>query len=84
MPIIESPWERERTQALDVWASNGTLDGTLSWYSVNSYAQSCTGALCEQPPVVVDPWAHPCKQPDPCHIRQNPSYEGFPGHTRIR
>jgi hypothetical protein len=37
VPIIESPWERLRTQALDVWTSNGTLDGTLSWYSVNSY-----------------------------------------------
>ena len=32
VPIIESPAERLRTQPLDVWISNGTLDGTLSWY----------------------------------------------------
>jgi hypothetical protein len=32
VPIIESPWERVRFEALDVWGSNGTLDGTLSWY----------------------------------------------------
>ena len=37
VPIIESPWERLRSQPLDVWISNSTLDGTLSWYSVNSY-----------------------------------------------
>lgn len=29
VPIIEAAWERERSQALDVWASNGTLDGTV-------------------------------------------------------
>jgi hypothetical protein len=36
VPITEAPWERTRFQALDVWASNGTLDGTLSWYLLRS------------------------------------------------
>jgi hypothetical protein len=36
VPLIESPRQRVRYQALDVWGSNGILDGTLSWYSVNS------------------------------------------------
>jgi hypothetical protein len=39
VPITEAPWERSRFQALDLWGSNGTLDGTLSWYSVNSYGR---------------------------------------------
>ena len=51
VPIIESPWERLRTQPLDVWISNGTLDGTLSWYSVNSYPRNA------------DPWLHPYTTP---------------------
>ena len=51
VPVIESPWERERTQAPDVWASNGTLDGTLSWYSVNAYARDRLQ--------VADPWRQP-------------------------
>ena len=37
VPIIEAPWERLRSQALDVWRSNGTLDGTLSWYRLQPY-----------------------------------------------
>lgn len=45
VPIIEAPNERARFQALDVWRGNGTLDGTLSWYSVNTY--------------VHDPWLNP-------------------------
>lgn len=36
MPLIESPWQRVRYQTYNVWASNGTLDGTLSWYNINS------------------------------------------------
>eukprot|EP00937_MAST-01D_sp_MAST-1D-sp2_P007028 g7028.t1 len=48
VPIIEAPWERVRSQALDVFNSNGTVDGTLSWYSVNSY-----GAPAH------NPWADP-------------------------
>lgn len=54
VPIIESPWERLRTQPLDVWISNGTLDGTLSWYSVNSYGM-WNG--------VKDPWLAPYTTP---------------------
>jgi hypothetical protein len=57
VPIIESPWERLRTQAIDVWISNGTLDGTLSWYSVNSYARGLTGPAF--PRNIEDPWLHP-------------------------
>ena len=45
VPITEAPNERARFQALDVWRSNGTLDGTLSWYSVDTY--------------VHDPWLNP-------------------------
>lgn len=45
VPITEAPNERARFQALDVWRSNGTLDGTLSWYSIDSYTQ--------------DPWLNP-------------------------
>jgi hypothetical protein len=52
VPIIESPWERLRTQPLDAFISNGTLDGTLSWYSVDSYARGEHAA-------VADPWTHP-------------------------
>ena len=52
VPIIESPWERLRTQPLDVWISNGTLDGTLSWYSVNSYGKPHN-----------DPWIWPYPTP---------------------
>ena len=37
MPITEAPWERTRFQAYNVWRSNGTLDGTLSWYSTVEY-----------------------------------------------
>jgi hypothetical protein len=58
IPITEAPWERTRFQALDIWTSNGTLDGTLSWYSVNSgrrdpwttqhWLANCTG--CKQWP----------------------------------
>ena len=39
VPIVEAPWERTRFQSLDVWRTNGTLDGTLSWYSVDSYGR---------------------------------------------
>ena len=45
VPITEAPNERTRFQALDVWGSNGTLDGTLSWYSIDTY--------------VHDPWLNP-------------------------
>ena len=45
IPITEAPNERARFQALDVWRSNGTLDGTLSWYSIDTYVQ--------------DPWLNP-------------------------
>ena len=39
VPIAEAPWKRTRFQSLDVWRTNGTLDGTLSWYSVDSYGR---------------------------------------------
>ena len=37
VPMIESPWQRVRSQAYAVWGSNGTLDGTLSWFTLNSW-----------------------------------------------
>lgn len=55
VPITEAPWERLRSQALDVFNSNGTLDGTLSWYSVNSYARLPSG--------LADPWVSPYPTP---------------------
>jgi hypothetical protein len=77
-PIIESPWERLRTQALDVWISNGTLDGTLSWYSVNSYPTSDSKAY--GPPAtqfkVADPWLHP--YPTPLVWRNGTEYLRYP------
>ena len=67
VPIIEAPNERVRFQALDVWASNGTLDGTLSWYSVNSYGKHGT---------VYDPWLDP--MPSPKHGKiSDPAGWGF-------
>ena len=66
VPIIESPWERLRTQPIDVWISNGTLDGTLSWYSVNSYARSSEDHHVE------DPWLHP--YPSIFHYPNNTAY----------
>ena len=38
--MIESPWQRVRSQAYAVWATNGTLDGTLSWFNVNSWREN--------------------------------------------
>ena len=42
--------------SLAVWRSNGTFDGTLSWYSVNSY-----GVHTDPDPSVHnrDPWHNP-------------------------
>ena len=60
VPIIESPWERLRTQPLDVWISNGTLDGTLSWYSVNSY-----GTFSSRNPLLPSSTFTPLSPPPP-------------------
>jgi hypothetical protein len=38
--MIESPWQRVRSQAYAVWMTNGTLDGTLSWFNVNSWREN--------------------------------------------
>ena len=59
VPIIEAPWERLRSQPLDVWRSNGTLNGTLSWYSLTSYG------LSHLPPgsTINDPWTSPYPVP---------------------
>ena len=59
VPITESPWERVRSQALDVFNSNGTLDGTLSWYSINSYGMSHKAGKAQ----LHDPWADPYPTP---------------------
>ena len=56
VPIIEAPWERLRSQALDVFSSNGTLDGTLSWYSINSYGVHRDPATNK---TSTDPWLNP-------------------------
>jgi hypothetical protein len=40
VPMIESPWQRVRSQAYAVWMTNGTLDGTLSWFNVNSWREN--------------------------------------------
>jgi hypothetical protein len=56
VPIIEAPWERLRSQALNVWASNGTLDGTLSWYSVTSYGYHIDPKTNKS---FADPWVNP-------------------------
>ena len=67
VPIIESPWERTRYQALDVWRAASVLDGTLSWYSVNSYGTH--GGL-------TDPWVNPLPSPRKGEIK-DPAGFGF-------
>lgn len=54
VPISEAPWERTRFEGWDVWRSNKTLDGTLSWYSINTYG-------------LHDPWVNPYPAPKPHH-----------------
>jgi hypothetical protein len=64
VPLIESARERLRTQGLDVWRSNGTLSGTLSWYSVNSYGVHFDKATNKS---TADPWhsVYPSTSKDP-------------------
>ena len=73
VPPIESPWERVRSQGLDVWRSNGTAEGTLSWYSINSYGlhrDSFSGKFRK------DPWLNPYPSPKHGAIR-DPAGFGF-------
>ena len=60
VPITEAPWERLRSQALDVFNSNSTLDGTLSWYSINSYGTTYPPG---QKAYQNDPWLQPYPTP---------------------
>jgi hypothetical protein len=62
VPIIEDPWERLRSQPLDVWNSNGTLNGTLSWYSIVSYGLSRLPSNGVNV-TINDPWTSPYPVP---------------------
>lgn len=62
VPVIESAWERLRSQGLDVWRSNGTLDGTLSWYSLNSYGRHNDNGKPGSADNL-DPWLNPYPTP---------------------
>jgi hypothetical protein len=73
VPVIESPWERLRFQPLNVWSSNGVLDGTLSWYSVNSYASKGSHKSAS---AVLDPYLHP--YPNPTRLSNGSAYLQFP------
>ena len=73
VPVIEAPWERLRFQPLNVWSSNGVLDGTLSWYSVNSYR---TKGNHKSASAVLDPYLHP--YPNPTRLSNGSAYLQFP------
>lgn len=74
VPIIEAPWERVRTQPLDVFNSNGTLSGTLSWYSIDDYGTNIDPATNK---TIRDPWLNPMPSPLP---RPDPATGKFYDH----
>eukprot|EP01050_Picozoa_sp_SAG11_P001731 SAG11_NODE_79_length_17750_cov_28.445980_7_plen_928_part_00 len=80
VPTIESPWERLRTQPLDVWITNGTLDGTLSWYSVNSYGRELKkvprGASNIKDPYIA-PYPTPSVFPNKTEYLRDPAGWGY-------
>ena len=73
VPITESPWERLRSQALDVFNSNGTLDGTLSWYNINGYGTSKS----HQNDPWIDPYPTPGVYPNGTRYMRDPAGWGY-------
>ena len=54
IPLIEAPRERARFQAYNVVASNGTLNGLISFSKMNMY-----GAFPGEQKPAADPWQNP-------------------------
>ena len=74
VPIIESSRERLRFQALDVFNTDGLIEGTLSWYSINSYGTHLDPTTGKRK---ADPWLNPYPTTEPGKVQEHPAGFGY-------